>query len=62
VITLRFEIERQTPGTVRYKEVPEEDMPIVVGTLYVKKGALKGLKSRAEFPEYLEVTIEAADG
>ena len=62
MISLKFEFERQTPGTFRYKEVPEDNAPIVIGTLYLKKGAIKGLKSKKDYPEFLEVSIEAADG
>lgn len=37
---LNFEFEKETKGTIRYKETAEEP---VIGTLYVKKARLKDL-------------------
>jgi len=36
-VTVNFEKEKETKGTVRYKEKPEEGKPPVIGTLYVQK-------------------------
>lgn len=52
-IKVEFERERETKGTVRFKEVEEENP--VVGTLYVKKAADAKLGN----PEALTVTISA---
>jgi hypothetical protein len=46
---------RETKNTVRYEE-PETDQPLVIGTLYVHKWAVK----RLEDPETITVTITAA--
>jgi hypothetical protein len=46
---------RETKNTVRYEE-PETDQPLVIGTLYVHKWAVK----RLEDPEVITVTITPA--
>ena len=43
---------RETKNTVRYEE-PETGEPMVIGTLYVHKGAL----NRIDDPEAITVTI-----
>jgi hypothetical protein len=35
--TIQFEFEKETKNSVRYKEVPEEGKPPIVGSLYVQK-------------------------
>ncbi len=42
---LKFEFEKETKGTIRYKEVSEDP---AIGTLYLKKSHLKdfGLEGR----------------
>ena len=47
---------RETRNTVRYEEA-ETDEPLVIGTLYVHKWAVK----RLEDPEVITVTIAAAE-
>lgn len=49
-ITAIFEKEKETKGTVRYKEVPEAGKPPIVGTLYIQKWA-------ASNAEKVKVTI-----
>lgn len=34
---IKFEFEKQNKNSVRYKEVSEEGMPPVVGSIYVQK-------------------------
>lgn len=51
---VRFEFEKDTKNSVRYKEVPEEGTAPVVGTLYVQKWFAGSSKS-------IEVTIEKKD-
>jgi len=34
--TVKFEFEKQNKNSVRYKEVPEEGMPPVIGSIYVQ--------------------------
>ena len=47
---------RETKNTVRYEEAETEE-PLVIGTLYVHKWAVK----RLEDPEVITVTIAAAE-
>lgn len=56
MLKLTFVRERETKGTVRYKEKQEdESQRPIVGTLYVTKPALNDLGN----PQELQVTIEA---
>ena len=50
---IKFKMEKETPNTVRFQEVPEEGMPPVVKTLYVQKWALG-----TAVPGEITVTIE----
>ncbi|MEG3754260.1 hypothetical protein [Psychromonas arctica] len=34
---VNFEIEKETKNSVRYKEVPEDGQPPIIGSLYVQK-------------------------
>ena len=36
-ITVKFEREKETKNTVRFKEVTDDDTPPVIGTLYIRK-------------------------
>jgi hypothetical protein len=51
---LVFDLEKETPGTFRYRE-RTDDSP-VVGTLYVKKAALPN-----GAPKALTVTVNSVD-
>jgi hypothetical protein len=55
---LRMTLRRakETKNTARYEE-PESDQPIVIGTLYLQKWALRHLGD----PETITVTIERAE-
>ena len=46
---------KETKNTVRYEE-PESDQPLIIGTLYIQKWALKRLGE----PETITVTIAGA--
>ncbi|WP_185236087.1 hypothetical protein [Teredinibacter franksiae] len=48
---VKFEIEKETKNSVRYKEVPAEGKAPIVGTLYVQKWFAGTSKT-------LQVTIE----
>jgi hypothetical protein len=55
---LHFALEKETPGAVRYMEVDEKGVEvdrefIVIGTIYIRKTALKG-----RIPATLKITIE----
>lgn len=52
--TIKFEIEKVTKNSVRYKEVPAEGQAPIVGSLYVQKWFAGSSK-------VLEVTIEKKD-
>jgi hypothetical protein len=62
-LVLKLAREKETPGTVRYIEVPDEDGKFAegmlngpgVGTQYIKKYAAKALGD----PKTITVTIEA---
>ncbi len=51
---VKFEIEKETKNSVRYKEVPEEGKAPIVGSLYVQKWFAGSSKT-------IEVTIEKKD-
>jgi hypothetical protein len=34
---VRFEFEKQNKNSIRYKEIPEDGMPPVVGSIYIQK-------------------------
>ncbi len=55
---LRMTLRRakETKNTVRYEE-PESDQPIVIGTLYLQKWALRRLGD----PETVSVAIERSE-
>jgi len=48
---VKFEFEKETKNSVRYKEVPEDGKAPIVGTLYVQKWFAGSAKT-------LSVTIE----
>ena len=54
-LKLTLQRAKETKNTVRYEE-PESDQPLIIGTLYVQKWALKRLGE----PEMLTVTITGA--
>ncbi|MDF1816073.1 MAG: hypothetical protein P1V20_27985 [Verrucomicrobiales bacterium] len=35
--TVKFEIEKEVKHSIRYKEIPEDDSPPIVGSIYVQK-------------------------
>ena len=51
---INFEIEKETKNSVRYKEVPDEGQPPIVGSLYVQKWFAGNSKN-------IQVTIEKKD-
>ena len=51
---VKFEYEKETKNSIRYKEVPDEGTPPIVGSLYVQKWFAGKSKS-------IEVTIEKKD-
>lgn len=51
---VKFEYEKETKNSVRYKEVPDEGTAPIVGTLYVQKWFAGSTKN-------IEVTIEKKD-
>jgi len=52
--TIKFEFEKETKNSVRFKEVPEEGQPPIVGSLYVQKWYAGSSKT-------LEVTLSKKD-
>lgn len=35
--TIKFEFEKNNKNSIRYKEIPGDDMPPVIGSIYVQK-------------------------
>ncbi|WP_286262192.1 hypothetical protein [Thalassotalea atypica] len=52
--TIKFEIEKNNKNSVRYKEVPEDGMPPVLGSIYVQKWFAGDKKN-------IELTIKITD-
>ena len=52
--TIKFEFEKETKNSVRYKEVPESGQPPIVGSLYVQKWYAGDSKN-------IEVTLSKKD-
>ena len=51
---VKFEYEKETKNSVRYKEVPEEGTAPIVGSLYVQKWFAGSSKN-------IEITIDKKD-
>lgn len=51
---VKFEFEKETKNSVRYKEVPDEGTAPIVGSLYVQKWFAGNSKS-------IEITINKKD-
>lgn len=51
---VKFEYEKETKNSVRYKEVPEQGTAPIVGSLYIQKWFAGACQS-------IEVTIEKKD-
>lgn len=43
--SVKFEFEKETKNSIRYKEVPDEGKPPIVGSLYVQKWFAGNAKS-----------------
>ena len=52
--TIKFEFEKQNKNSIRYKEVPEDEMPPVIGSIYVQKWFAGATKN-------IEITISKKD-
>ncbi|NQZ25118.1 MAG: hypothetical protein HRT55_02245 [Colwellia sp.] len=53
-IKIKFELEKENKNSVRYKEIPKDDMPPILGSIYVQKWYAGNSK-------YLEVTVNKVD-
>lgn len=51
---VKFEYEKETKNSIRYKEVPAEGTPPIVGSLYIQKWFAGDSKT-------IEVTIDKKD-
>jgi hypothetical protein len=51
---IKFELEKQNKNSVRYKEIPKDGMPPILGSLYVQKWYAGNSK-------FIEVTINKLD-
>jgi hypothetical protein len=52
--TVKFEYEKETKNSVRYKEIPEEGTAPIIGSLYVQKWFASSSKN-------IEITIDKKD-
>lgn len=50
---IHFEKEKETKNTIRFKEIPEDGKPPIIGTLYMQNWAVKDV-------DKLKVTVEKA--
>ncbi len=48
---IKFEIEKENKNSVRYKEIPKEGMPPILGSIYVQKWFAGNSK-------YIEVSVK----
>ena len=51
---VKFEFEKQNKNSIRYKEVPEDGMPPIIGSIYVQKWFAGSTKN-------ISVTIDKQD-
>jgi hypothetical protein len=54
-LTAEFRRDKETPGAVRYKEVPAEGSQPVIGSFYVRKSSLP---NGGEGIDYANMTVE----
>jgi len=52
--TLTFELEKKNKNSIRYKEVPKDGMPPVLGSIYVQTWFAGDSKT-------IEITVEKKD-
>ena len=52
--TIKFEIEKTNKNSIRYKEIPEQGTPPVLGSIYVQKWFAGNSKN-------IEITIKSKD-
>lgn len=52
--TIQFTLEKETKNSVRYKEMPEEGQPPIIGSIYVQKWYAGNSKN-------ISITIEKKD-
>ncbi len=51
---IKFELEKQNKNSVRYKEIPKDGMPPILGSIYVQKWYAGNSK-------FIEVTLNKLD-
>ena len=51
---VKFEFEKQNKNSIRYKEIPEEGMPPIIGSIYIQKWFAGNSKN-------IEITIKKTD-
>jgi hypothetical protein len=56
-ITVIMMIDKETPGTVRYKEIPVSGKTSKFGTFYIPKATLEELEN----PEVIEITVRKVE-
>lgn len=59
-VTLRFDLEKETKGAVRYAEQTEGALAEpTIGTLYIRKSALARM-GHTQIPSVVKLTLETA--
>jgi hypothetical protein len=53
-VAVKFELEKETKNSVRYKEVPEEGKAPILGSIYIQKWFAGSSKN-------IEITVEKKD-
>ena len=56
--TRKFAFYAETKGAYRYAEVLEGMSPVIIGTLYIRKEALRMAGYNGKAPEEITVTVE----
>ena len=51
---VKFEFEKQNKNSIRYKEIPEEGMPPIIGSIYIQKWFAGNSKN-------IEITVKKTD-
>ncbi len=51
---IKFELEKQNKNSVRYKEIPKDGMPPILGSIYVQKWFAGNSKQ-------IEITVSKID-
>ena len=57
MITVKFEVEKETKNSVRFKEVCEPDATPIVGTIYIPKATLAAQGWKKGAPVTIDLNV-----